>query len=310
MYKIVLNDELDTVYEDVDIHEIEYKFHRGHSIFYVINNREEYLGCMTRKEILESIQAEVLLWNCNSYKVVHGKGEEEKVKDIFSEHNNIFNIPIIDESGKLLYEYVCEWNNVNFDSVQYWENRYKNGGNSGNGSYGDLAEFKAKVLNDFISENGISRVIEWGFGDGNQLRLLKVPFYTGYDVSQTAYNICRKLYSQDKNKEFRHYDGSKINVFSEKYDMAVSMDVLYHLVEDEKFDNYLYNLFHSSDKYVCVYSSDYRQCQEVEHVKRRKFTEYVKERYPEWKMVLFVENPYLYHKSNSNFYFYEKQCEK
>ncbi len=307
MYQIILNDNLNMVYEDVDINEIEYKFHRGCGIFYVIDKEDKYIGCMTRKEITESIKTEALFVNCDSYKVVHGKEEQKQVEDIFREHDRIFNIPVIDENGRLLYEYVREFRNENFDSVQYWENRYKNGGNSGNGSYGDLAEFKAKVLNDFICNNHIDRVIEWGFGDGNQLGLLKIPSYTGYDVSQTACDMCQKLYSQDKNKEFRYYDGSKMSDFGEKYDMAISLDVLYHLTEDDKFDNYLYNLFCSSEKYVCIYSSDYREWQEVEHVKRRQFTEYVKERYPQWKMIRYVENPYLYYKSNSNFYFYEKQ---
>ena len=33
-------------------------------------------------------------------------------------------------------------------SEKYWEKRYIAGGNSGAGSYGKLAEFKAEVLND------------------------------------------------------------------------------------------------------------------------------------------------------------------
>ena len=33
-----------------------------------------------------------------------------------------------------------------FDSKKYWEKRYLKGGDSGDGSYGKLAEFKAKVI--------------------------------------------------------------------------------------------------------------------------------------------------------------------
>ena len=39
-----------------------------------------------------------------------------------------------------------------FDSSKYWEKRYLEGGNSGDGSYGYLAEFKVKIINDFIAE--------------------------------------------------------------------------------------------------------------------------------------------------------------
>ncbi len=36
------------------------------------------------------------------------------------------------------------------------------GKNSGAGSYNELAEFKANVLNDFVRENDIQTVIEYG----------------------------------------------------------------------------------------------------------------------------------------------------
>ena len=60
------------------------------------------------------------------------------------------------------------------NTLSYWENRYKNNGNSGAGSYGRLAEFKADVINNFIAENKITSVIEFGCGDGNQLSLFVV----------------------------------------------------------------------------------------------------------------------------------------
>lgn len=40
--------------------------------------------------------------------------------------------------------------NDNFNSVEYWNSRYKNKNNSGDGSYGRLAEFKADVLGNCI----------------------------------------------------------------------------------------------------------------------------------------------------------------
>ena len=54
-------------------------------------------------------------------------------------------------------------------SDQLWEKRYAKGGNSGAGSYGKLAVYKAKVLNEFIEENKneVNSVVEFGCGDGN-----------------------------------------------------------------------------------------------------------------------------------------------
>ena len=40
----------------------------------------------------------------------------------------------------------------NFSVSNYWDQRYKKGGNSGAGSYGRLAEFKAEIINKFIKE--------------------------------------------------------------------------------------------------------------------------------------------------------------
>ena len=53
----------------------------------------------------------------------------------------------------------------NNSSREYWENRYKNGGNSGAGSYNNLAAFKAKVINNFVTEKNINTVLELGSGE-------------------------------------------------------------------------------------------------------------------------------------------------
>ena len=45
-------------------------------------------------------------------------------------------------------------------SADYWESRYRTGGTSGAGSYNRLAEFKARVLNEFVERNDIRSVVE------------------------------------------------------------------------------------------------------------------------------------------------------
>ena len=47
-------------------------------------------------------------------------------------------------------------------SVSYWEARYREGGTSGPGSYGRLAEFKAVTLNEFVRSRDIRSVLEPG----------------------------------------------------------------------------------------------------------------------------------------------------
>ena len=198
-----------------------------------------------------------------------------------------------------------------FSSKKYWEERYKNNGNSGGGSYGRLAEFKAEIVNSFVKEKDIRSIVEWGCGDGNQLELMAYNEYLGLDVSGTAVELCRKRFSEDASKRFECYDGAKKNIDPKK-DMAVSLDVLYHLVEDKVYQCYMDNLFSSSSKYVCIYSSDYEKEQDSSYIRRRNFTKYAEEHYPQWELISHIPNRYPAVRgvsnpetSNSEFYFYE-----
>ena len=60
-------------------------------------------------------------------------------------------------------------------SSEYWDQRYRTGGNSGAGSYNRLAQFKASFLNTFVNTYQIASVIEYGCGDGAQLKLARYP---------------------------------------------------------------------------------------------------------------------------------------
>ena len=77
---------------------------------------------------------------------------------------------------------------------QYWIDRYASGGNSGKGSYDQLAEFKAQIINSFVKQKNIQTVIEFGCGDGNQLTYAEYPRYLGLDVSPVAIDICKKIF--------------------------------------------------------------------------------------------------------------------
>jgi hypothetical protein len=181
-------------------------------------------------------------------------------------------------------------------SKDFWEARYSLGGNSGSGSYGKFAEFKAGVLNDFVEEKEIHSVIEFGCGDGNQLSLSKYPKYIGLDVSTTALSLCRAKFSEDESKSFFLYSSSCFvdhqNVF--QADLGLSLDVIYHLVEDEVYHAYVDHLFGASKRFVIVYSSDVDKAggTHARHVRHRNFSQRIKERFPDWKLLEKIKNPY------------------
>ncbi|MEC1072088.1 hypothetical protein [Priestia megaterium] len=51
-------------------------------------------------------------------------------------------------------------NEEKFSYIDYWEENYSNGGTSGKGSYGVLAQFKGDVINQFIKGKRIHTVKE------------------------------------------------------------------------------------------------------------------------------------------------------
>ena len=143
-----------------------------------------------------------------------------------------------------------------FDSIEYWKARYAGGGNSGSGSYGKLAEFKAASLNSFIEAHKLGSIIEFGSGDGNQLGLIKIAKYLGLDVSLDAISRVRELYQGDSSKAFQTYDPQTFKVTAElKSDLAISMDVILHLTEDERYEKYMNDLFESATRYVGIFNT-------------------------------------------------------
>lgn len=198
-------------------------------------------------------------------------------------------------------------------SRNYWEERYKAAKTSGSGSYGRLAEFKAEVLNKFVEQHQILAVIELGCGDGNQLGLAHYPNYRGYDVSQTAIKFCLRKFKEDRSKEF--YLMNKINKRTRKADLVISLDVIYHLIEDKVFDNYMRQLFAISSKYVIIYSSNYDD-HFAPHVKCRKFTDWVDLHVgSSWRLIEKIENKYPFEANDpdntsiSDFYIYRSNFE-
>ncbi|MEE4245415.1 MAG: class I SAM-dependent methyltransferase [Kangiellaceae bacterium] len=196
------------------------------------------------------------------------------------------------------------------NSEEYWKKRYASGGNSGDGSYRNLALFKADFLNTFVSVHNIQTVLEFGCGDGNQLSFASYPNYIGYDVSADAVNRCKAKFENDHSKSFflvLDYAGQKAN-------LSISLDVIYHLVEDEVFEQYMNRLFDSSDMFVIIYSSNSHGIAESSalHVRHRKFSEWVDRNKAQWRLVEKIPNKYPYNGdtktgSFADFYVYEKR---
>lgn len=218
-------------------------------------------------------------------------------------------IPVIGSVTRRIYSTWVNPSKPFQGSGNYWKDRYEAGGHSGDGSYNQLAEFKAEVLNTFVSEKRITSVIEYGCGDGNQLTLAQYPKYIGFDISPNAIARCLKRFSGDKTKTFKLMEAYR----GETSELALSLDVIYHLVEDYIFVNYMNILFDSSQKFVVVYSSDTEANPKgtAAHVRHRNFSKWVSDHKTEWKLIKHIPNKYPFNGNTkigslSDFYIYSK----
>src|SRR5262249_46007214 len=162
-------------------------------------------------------------------------------------------------------------------------------------------------LNEFIAAEKVQSIIEFGCGDGHQLSLARYPRYLGLDVSSTAIAQCRILFAGDAFKEFR----AMHNYNGDQADTVLSLDVIYHLIEDDIFEKHMTAIFDSARRWVIIYSSNYDGPDETlaEHVRHRKFTNWVRTNRPEWSCGNVIKNEFPFNGdfktgSHADFYFF------
>lgn len=178
-------------------------------------------------------------------------------------------------------------------TADYWERRYAKGGTSGAGSYGRQAEWKAEIVNDWVAELGVTSVVDLGCGDGNQLSLAKYPRYLGLDMSSTAVRMCIERFRDDPTKSFLRYDPVDLADPAGwlRGDLALSLEVIFHLVEDGIFADYMNRLFDSAGRYVIICSNATFDDEQAPHERHRDFTRWIAEHRPEWHLDRRVEPP-------------------
>ncbi|MCH7497667.1 MAG: class I SAM-dependent methyltransferase [Candidatus Marinimicrobia bacterium] len=175
-----------------------------------------------------------------------------------------------------------------------------------------MAEFKAELLNAFVKDKSVKSVIEFGCGDGHQLSLASYPKYIGLDVSKTAIELCTERFRDDNKKRFALYNPDNFvdsqGIF--KAELALSLDVIYHLIEDRIFELHMRHLFSAAEKYVVIYSSNIDSDQ-VGHQRHRKFSNWIDAHVPVWDLLKETPNRFPYKGDESsgslaNFFIYVK----
>ena len=122
--------------------------------------------------------------------------------------------------------------------MSFWEQAYVRGKDSGPGCRGVLGEFKAEVLNSFVEERSVTSFIEFGCGDGHQLAQASYPNYSGLDISPSVIKRCIERFADDSTKSSFLYRGDAWHNPQGvvKADLALSLDVLYHIIEEDAYE--------------------------------------------------------------------------
>jgi len=104
----------------------------------------------------------------------------------------------------------------------------------------------------------------------------------------------------------------RISWFCNLLGLVLSLDVIFHLIEDNVYYQYMNNLFNASFKYVTIYSSNYELQTEAVHVRHRRFTDYLEKNYSKYKLFNVTKNKYPFdlndpdNTSFADFYFFRK----
>ena len=189
-------------------------------------------------------------------------------------------------------------------SARYWERRYARGRDSGSGSAGRLARYKADFLNNLVREHNIQSVIEFGCGDGRQLRLADYPAYTGLDIAPSAVARCRQLFAADATKRFVVYQPLAFKPGDFQADLALSLEVIFHLTEDDLYETHLRHLFASARRRVVIFAADEDRTTPFPHFRPRRFSPDVP---AGWALRAREPNP-LRAISVSDFFIFENIC--
>jgi SAM-dependent methyltransferase len=160
-------------------------------------------------------------------------------------------------------------------STPYWARRYATGGTSGAGSRGAEAEEKVRLVQRVIDERGVRSVLDLGCGDGYVASRLRVAEYVGYDPAPSALALCRAAMPG------RTFVGE---LPAGPFDLVLSLDVMFHLVDDADYREHLAALFGAPEpwrRYSMVHGTNHEE-RGAAHVRHRRWLDDLP---PEWSVV-------------------------
>jgi len=95
-------------------------------------------------------------------------------------------------------------------------------------------------------------------------------------------------------------------------DLAISLDVIFHLLEDDIYQEYMTRLCAAAGRYLIIYSSDKDELPEWAEVRHRRFSRWIRENRPDLTLIEKIHNPYPFDRTTawtsfSDFYVFAKR---
>jgi 2-polyprenyl-3-methyl-5-hydroxy-6-metoxy-1,4-benzoquinol methylase len=137
---------------------------------------------------------------------------------------------------------------VSILQLNYWEDRYQQGGVSGEGSVGKERDWKWNVIDKYIPN--VESVVDVGCGDLSFWLGRKCKDYIGIDVSET---ILEKNKSSHPEWRFRLASSDKFIEGIQK-ECVFCFDVLFHIMTEDSFVKTLHNICRYSSKYILIHT--------------------------------------------------------
>ena len=127
-------------------------------------------------------------------------------------------------------------------------------------------------------------------------------------MSRSAVRLCKGRFADDPTKSFFLYDGDcfadRAGLFTAE--LAISLDVIYHLVEDQVFETYMAQLLAAGRRYVVVYSTNSVVGKTAPHVRHRRFSSWVEDNCPQWRLIQVTDGPNA-GPGRADFFVYERR---
>jgi hypothetical protein len=123
------------------------------------------------------------------------------------------------------------------------------------------------------------------------------------------------MYGDDPSKQFlvARPDGDYGT-----FDLALSLEVLFHLVDDEVFETYMQTLCRSASRLLVIFASNGDPLGGTapwgSHIRHRRFTDWMERKEPRWKLTDVIPNRFPYRRDGgiesgcfADFYIYRSQ---